>query len=296
MKRSVKSLWLLLIISLVLSFSACKKDVISLDDIPDYSGAPYVEINGGEPFFDDDEITTVAFESYSELDALGRCGVAFACLGLELAPTEERGDISSIRPSGFDYNGASNNREYDFGYIYNRCHLIGFQLAGENDNEKNLITGTYYMNVEGMLPFEDIVDDYIEETQNHVMYRVTPIFDGLNYLASGVLMEAYSVEDEGAGVEFCVYVYNVQPGIEIDYFTGRNHKVGETLTPSTPEDDEAENGGASEHYILNKNSKKFHYPDKNCSNSIKEENREEYYGSRENLVQSGYDPCGICKP
>lgn len=292
MKKQIKLLSVLLILSLLLSFTGCKKEIISLDDIPDYSDSPYVEINGNEPFFEDDEITETAYESYSELDALGRCGVAVACLGSELAPSEERGDISSIRPSGFDYNGASNNREYDFGYIYNRCHLIGFQLAGENDNEKNLITGTLYMNIEGMLPFENLVDDYIEATDNHVMYRVTPIFDGMNYLASGVLMEALSVEDDGDGVEFCIFAYNVQPGIVIDYFTGRNYKSGET--PTIP--DATEPDTELSHYILNKNSKKFHYPNKNCSDSIKEENREDYHGSRDALIEDGYTPCGTCKP
>ena len=292
MKKQIKLLSIILILSLLLSFTGCKEGIISLDDIPAYSDSPYVEINGNEPFFEDDEITATVYESYSELDALGRCGVAEACLGSELAPTEERGDISSIRPSGFDYNGASNNREYDFGYIYNRCHLIGFQLAGENDNEQNLITGTLYMNIEGMLPFENLVDDYIEATDNHVMYRVTPIFDGMNYLASGVLMEALSVEDEGDGVEFCIFAYNVQPGIEIDYFTGRNYKSGET--PTTP--DATEPDTELSHYVLNKNSKKFHYPNKNCSDSIKEENREEYHGSRDALIENGYTPCGTCKP
>ncbi len=294
MKKQVKLLSFLLIITLLLSLTGCKEGIISLDDIPAYSDSPYVEINGNEPFFEDDEITTSAYESYSELDSLGRCGVAMACLGAELAPTEDRGDISSIRPSGFDYNGASNNREYDFGYIYNRCHLIGFQLAGENDNEKNLITGTVYMNIEGMLPFENRVDDYIETSGNHVMYRVTPIFDGMNYMANGVLMEALSVEDDGKGVEFCIFAYNVQPGIEIDYFTGRNHKIGESLSPAVP--DTNETTPESNYYILNKNSKKFHYPDKNCSNSIKEENREEYHGSRDALIKEGYSSCGTCKP
>ena len=293
MKTNIKLVSLFLIISLVLSFVGCSEAaVISLDDIPSYASEPYVEINGGVPYFTDEEITDEAFEEYSPLDPLGRCGVAFACIGTEIMPTEERGDISSVTPTGWEYNGRSNNREYDFGYLYNRCHLIGFQLAGENANEKNLITGTVYMNVEGMLPFENEVDDYVEETKNHVMYRVTPIYDGYNYVASGVLMEALSVEDDGRGVQFCVYVYNVQPGIEIDYFTGRNRKVGDT---SFDEESDAPTTGEVT-YIVNKKSKKFHYPDKTCANSIGEENRLEYHGTREDAIGDGYDPCGICKP
>jgi DNA-entry nuclease len=293
MKTNIKLVSLLLIISLVLSFIGCSEAaVISLDDIPAYASAPYVEINGGVPYFTDEEITDEAFEEYSPLDPLGRCGVAFACIGTEIMPTEERGDISSVTPTGWEYNGRSNNREYDFGYLYNRCHLIGFQLAGENANELNLITGTVYMNVDGMLPFENEVDDYVEETENHVMYRVTPIYDGYNYVASGVLMEALSVEDDGRGVQFCVYVYNVQPGIEIDYFTGRNRKVGDT---SYDEESDAPTTGEIT-YIVNKKSKKFHYPDKTCANSISEENRLEYHGTREDAIGDGYDPCGTCKP
>ena len=161
----------------------------------------------------------MAFESYAELDTLGRCGVAFASVGKELMPTEDRESISDVTPSGWKYQGVSNNNRYDFvdnGYIYNRCHLIGFQLTGENANEKNLITGTRYLNIRGMLPFEDMVADYVKETGNHVMYRVTPIFGEYDLVASGVLIEGYSVEDEGDGICFCVYAYNVQPGVEIN--------------------------------------------------------------------------------
>ncbi len=294
MKNSIKYFSFTLLISFILIFTGCTEPKISLDDIPEYSNSPYVVINGGTPFFEKSEITGKAFESYSQLDAIGRCGAATASLGIELMPTEERTDISSITPSGWKYDGTSNNREYDFGYIYNRCHLIGFQLAGENANEKNLITGTAYMNVEGMLPFENMVADYIKETENHVMYRVTPIYDGYNYVASGVLMEALSVEDGGEGIEFCVYIYNVQPGIEIDYFTGRNRKQGESGNDFTED-----SGGDSQEtadYILNKNSKKFHKFDSSCVSGIKEENREEYSGTREKLLEGGYTPCGICKP
>ena len=196
-----------------------------LGDIPEYEGSPYVIINGNKPFFTSDEYTTKNFEEYSELDMLGRCGVAYANICKEIMPdaSEEREEISSIRPSGWKqkpYKGL-----VDGDYLYNRCHLIGWQLAGENANKLNLITGTRYMNVEGMLPFEDMVDDYFEvkkNENNHVLYRVTPIYEGNNLVASGVLMEAYSVEDNGEGVCFNIYVYNVQPGITIDYATGDN--------------------------------------------------------------------------
>ncbi len=192
---------------------------VDLTSIPAFDeSTPYVELNGNVPSFTEDELTTTSFESYSELDSLGRCGVAFACLGQDLMPTEERGEIGSVKPTGWHtvrYDDLISDK-----YLYNRCHLIAFMLAGENANERNLITGTRYMNVTGMLPFESEVCDYIEETGNHVMYRVTPIFDGDNLVASGVQMEAYSVEDNGAGVCFNVYCYNAQPGITIDYATG----------------------------------------------------------------------------
>ncbi|MCD7808021.1 MAG: DNA/RNA non-specific endonuclease [Erysipelotrichaceae bacterium] len=193
--------------------------VIDLDSIPDYDEDPYIEINDNIPYFTDDEITTDVFEEYTELDSLGRCGVAYANICQELMPTEKRQSIGMIKPTGWQI------AKYDFvdgQYLYNRCHLIGFQLAGENANEKNLITGTRYMNVDGMLPFENMVADYVKETDNHVLYRVTPLFDGNNLVASGVEMEAYSVEDDGEGICFNVYVYNVQPGIIIDYATGDN--------------------------------------------------------------------------
>ncbi|MBR5817272.1 MAG: DNA/RNA non-specific endonuclease, partial [Clostridia bacterium] len=231
-----------LALALIVSLLTACRPIITLDDIPDYSGAPYVEINGGKPFFTKSELTTKGFESYSELDALGRCGVAFACIGTETMPTAEREDIASVTPTGWEHNGISNNKEYDFienGYVYNRCHLIAHRLAGEDANEKNLITGTRYMNIEGMLPFEAIVSEYVKATGNHVMYRVTPIFDGLDFVARGVLMEAYSVEDSGRGVSFCIFAYNVQPGVRIDYFTGVNVLSGEPL----PEASQPSQGG-----------------------------------------------------
>ena len=191
--------------------------------IQEYDGStPYVEVNGNKTFFEDIDLTTSAFEEYSDLDGLGRCGVAYACVGRETMPTEKRGEIGQIKPTGWIQNKYEGIVDSKPPYLYNRCHLIAYCLTAENANEKNLITGTRYMNVEGMLPFEERVAKYIDDTGNHVIYRVTPNFEGANLLASGVLMEAYSVEDNGEGICFCVYCYNVQPGIEIDYRTGDN--------------------------------------------------------------------------
>lgn len=263
--------------------------VSSLEEVPAYSGSPYVEINGNQPDFSQDQETTESFESYSELDSLGRCGTAFACIGKDLMPTEDRGSISEVHPTGWV------QAEYDCvdgGSLYNRCHLIGFQLTGENANEKNLITGTRYLNVEGMLPFENLVADYIKETGNHVLYRVTPVFQGNNLVASGVTMEALSVEDAGEGVCFSVYVYNVQPGVEIDYATGESWESGDS--PESSQESAVESG--EEHYILNTNSHKFHLPSCSSVDDMSEKNREDYYGSREDLIAQGYDPCGSCHP
>lgn len=197
---------------------------VSLDSIPPYDGRPYVELDGNEPSFGEGELTETSFESYSPLDALGRCGAAYANVGQDLMPTEERGAIGQVKPTGW------HTVKYDFvdgKYLYNRCHLIGYQLTAENANRENLITGTRYLNVEGMLPFENLVADYVRETGNHVLYRVTPIFAGSDLVASGVEMEALSVEDGGAGVSFHVFAYNVQPGVEIDYATGESRLAGE---------------------------------------------------------------------
>lgn len=203
------------------------KESISLDDIPEYSGEPYVEINGNEPDFPDDGSGEESFETYSELDSLGRCGVAYASVGTDLMPTGERESISQVKPTGWQ---TVKYEHVDGKYLYNRCHLIGYQLSGENANERNLITGTRYMNVEGMLPFENMVADYVKETDCHVLYRVTPVFEGDNLLANGVQMEAYSVEDEGESISFNVFVYNVQPGVSIDYATGDNAKGDKDFT------------------------------------------------------------------
>lgn len=262
---------------------------VSLEEVPAYSGSPYVELDGNLPGFSLEERTTDSFETYSTLDALGRCGPAYACIGQDLMPTEDRESISSVRPTGWV------QAEYDFvegGSLYNRCHLIGFQLTGENANEENLITGTRYMNVEGMLPFENMVADYIKETGNHVLYRAIPFFEGENLVASGVVMEAFSVEDEGEGVCFHVYVYNVQPGVEIDYATGESWETGDSASSALESQAEEQETD----YVLNTSSKKFHRPDCPSVDSMSGKNRQEYHGTREELIAQGYEPCGSCNP
>lgn len=231
MKRGSKLLLFLLAILLSFSMLLCSCSILTdepnshipnatLDSIPEFDGeTPYVIINDNIPFFTEDEIVSKSYESYGDLDGLGRCTVCIACVGIDIMPTDDRGSISSVTPTGWV------NVEYDFisgKYLYNRCHLIGYQLTGENANRENLITGTRFMNTKGMLPFENMIADYVKETNNHVMLRVTPIFDGDNLVASGVLMEAWSVEDDGDGICFNVYIYNNQPGVIIDYATGES--------------------------------------------------------------------------
>lgn len=201
--------------------------VVTMDSLPEYAGEPYVVLYGNEPLFTEEERTkTQSYEVYEPLDFLKRCGVTEACIGPDLMPTEERGEIGMVKPSG--WHTVRYDDLVDGKYLYNRCHLIGYQLSGENTNEMNLITGTRYMNVEGMLPFENQVADYVRRTGNHVMYRVTPDFRGVEMLARGVQMEAWSVEDNGEGVCFHVYCYNVQPGVEITYLTGESRRTEET--------------------------------------------------------------------
>lgn len=273
-----------------------KKSIIDLSSIPPYIGTPYVNINGNEPFFSEEEKSnTGAFETYSNLDYLGRCGVAYANICKEIMPTEKRGEIGQIRPSG--WHTVNYHDLVDGNYLYNRCHLIGYQLAGENANEKNLITGTRYLNVEGMLPFENKVDDYVERTNNHVLYRVTPIFEGNNLVASGVLMEAYSVEDSGRGVKYCVYCYNVQPGIDINYANGDSQvSAGSNAANNEASNSLANTENVSSDYILNTNTKKFHRPDCSSVSKMKEKNKQAYSGSRQDLINQGYEPCGVCHP
>ena len=257
----------------------------SVEQVQGYNGEPYVVINENEPYFTEDELQEEAYESYSELDELGRCGAAEAVIGEELMPIEKRGSIGQIKPSGWQ---TVKYDSVDGKYLYNRCHLIGYQLTAENANEENLITGTRYMNVEGMLPFENMVADYIRETGNHVLYRVTPIFEGDNLVASGVLMEAKSVEDDGEEICYNVYVYNVQPGVEVDYATGDSWETDDAL--------DTVNGEEEGTYILNTNTKKFHSPSCSGASDIKSENKEEYTGTRTELIAQGYEPCGRCKP
>ena len=263
----------------------------------------FITLNDNVPYFTDDEkATTKAYEKYSELDSLGRCGVVIACIGRELMPKadEERGSISSVTPSGWE-QAKYDTKLIDGGYLYNRAHLIGWQLTAENANERNLITGTRYFNVDGMLPFENLVADYVKETGNHVMYRVTPDFEGNNLVATGVTMEAYSVEDNGDGIQFCVYVYNFQPGILIDYATGKSRLDDGTEIPdNSTENGEKDDTGTGESdemtYILNTSSKKFHDPDCAGAKTMKESNKQTYTGSRDDVIAEGYSPCGTCKP
>lgn len=286
----------------------------SLREIPAYSGTPYTEVNGNQPYFTEEELTTQSFETYSELDSLGRCGVAYANVGQDLMPTEPRGEIGAVKPSGWHLVKYDN---VDGKYLYNRCHLIAYMLAAENANPQNLITGTRYLNVQGMLPFETKVCDYVKNTGNHVLYRVTPIFDGDNLLADGVLMEAYSVEDAGEGICFCVFAYNVQPGIGIDYATGDNwaensetyQSAAASVTVETPvpqpETDTAvqitpESSAPQESqgitYVLNTNTMKFHYPTCSSVDDMKEKNKQIYTGSRDEVINMGYVPCKRCNP
>lgn len=289
-------------------------DAEDVDSVPEYEGDAYVTLNQNEPEFEQADMTTEAFEEYSELDDLGRCGEAYANICQEIMPTEERGAIGMVKPSG--WHTVKYNDLIDGNYLYNRCHLIGYQLAGENANEENLITGTRYLNVEGMLPFENMVADFVEETGYHVLYRVTPVYEGDDLVAVGVQIEALSVEDEGEGICFNVYCYNVQPGITIDYSDGessrsehaeeevrlaeekKEERRGDQETQASVQEKAVSGETVSEEttYILNTNTKKFHRPDCGSVDTIKEQNKKEVAQSREELIKEGYDPCGRCNP
>lgn len=268
------------------------KDRFSIKEVPKYNGKSSVAVHGNKPYFTSREKqNTNTFESYHKLDKLGRCGVAYANVSKDTMPTEARGEIGQIRPSGWHtvkYTGV-----VDGNYLYNRCHLIAYCLTAENANKKNLITGTRYMNNEGMLPYETKTAQYIDKTNNHVLYRVTPVFEGSNLVASGVLMEAYSVEDQGKGICFCTYCYNVQPGVAIDYATGDSHLSGKNNQNS-------HKSSAKEHasavYILNTNTKKFHKPDCYSVKQMSSKNRKKYKGLRKKLIKDGYSPCKNCNP
>ena len=315
-----------------------------LAQVPDYAGGTYAEVDGSVPQFAGQGITSVRaaqdyvaaavadpssgsteWEAYSQLDALGRCGVAAACVGRETMPAagEEREPIGMVRPSGWQFD------KYDFvenGYLYNRCHLLGWQLTAENANECNLITGTRFFNAQGMLPFEEEIARYVRSTGNHVLYCVTPVFKGSDAVCRGVQMEALSVEDGGAGVSFNVFCYNVQPGVGIDYATGENW-LDENGTATWNQGREASGapdaqGGASpdasaadaqgsgvsqdsgvsqalgeeREYVLNTSSRKFHLPTCDSVSTIKEKNRTYVTSTREELVAEGYTPCKACIP
>lgn len=256
-----------------------------------YDGKPYVVINDNDPDFTDADMTTTSFERYGELDGLGRCTTAFANIGKDLMPAEKRGPIGEVKPTGWQTAKYDN---VDGKYLYNRCHLIGYQLTGENANEKNLITGTRYLNVDGMLPFENMVADYIKETNNHVLYRVTPVFSGDNLVASGVQMEAESVEDNGDGILFNVYCFNAQPGIAIDYATGNSH-LDNSVTESSSQAAVSDSANVQT-YVLNTNTKKFHKESCNSAKSMDASNKKIYTGSRQEIIDMGYEACGVCKP
>ncbi len=306
-KLSYIILCVLILSSLLLSCASCSNDNngsfgyeeinVTLANgesvvVPGFSGDEHYILNGNKPCFTDAELVTKSYEKYMPLDSLGRCTQTVACIGRDIMPTEDRGDIDSVTPSGWI------QAKYDIisgKYLYNRSHLIGFQLTGENDTEENLITGTRFMN-EAMIPFENQVADYIKETDNHVMYRVTPIFVGNDLLAAGVIMEAYSVEDAGDGICFSLFLYNNQPGISIDYSTGRSW-LGEAPADSGNTDtdnDKNEENNAESKYILNTNSKKIHTSDCGNASKISEKNKQEYSDDISELIEEGYEKAGCC--
>ena len=270
--------------------SVPQQSAYDLDSLPEYDGTPYVVLNDNIPLFPEEDKTPASFEYYSDLDMLERCGPAYACVSIDTMPTEERGPIGSVKPSGWQ------TAKYDCvdgKYLYNRCHLLGFQLTGENANAENLITGTRYLNTQGMLPFENQIADYVKETGNHVLYRVTPIFHDVELVARGVQMEAWSVEDDGEGICFHVFAYNVQPGVNIHYLSGLSWAEGDEppILPTEPQE-----GQVEANYVLNTKSKKFHRPDCSGAAKISDDNRKDFTGTRESLLENGYSPCGTCKP
>lgn len=306
MKRFLKTLVPTALVCLAALTAYFQRDALfpaqsfSLETVPAYNGEPYVVLEDNQPGFDLESLPTASYESYSPLDFLGRCGAAEANVGMDLMPTEERGEIGQVKPSGWQ---TVKYDSVDGKYLYNRCHLIGYQLTGENANECNLITGTRSMNVDGMLPFENQVADYVQDTGNHVLYRVTPIFSGTELVARGVQMEAYSVEDGGEGVCFNVYVYNNQPGITIDHATGDSwlsenapNQSSDAQADSNADTNAGGESAGEETYILNTSSMKFHEPDCSGAASIKADNHQTYTGHREDLIAQGYAPCGQCNP
>lgn len=272
-------------------------DDISISNIPEYSGEDYIILNNNIPNFSDSDLTTTSFEEYSPLDSLGRCGVAFANVGTDIMPTEKRESISSVKPSG--WKSAEYPTDVIKGkYLYNRSHLIGFQLTAENANERNLITGTRYFNATLMLPYENMVADYIKETNNHVLYRVTPVFKGNNLVATGVQIEAKSVEDNGEGIEFNVFIYNIQPGITIDYATGDSALSGEEITKTEPSNTSSNpttnnsntSTSSTEKTVIrgNSNSKIYHCPGQRDYENMADSKFLVNFNSEQEAIDAGY--------
>ena len=272
---------------------------ITIDNIPAYSGDDYIILNNNIPNFSESDLTTTSFEEYAPLDDLGRCGVAYSNIGTDIMPTEKRESISSVKPSGW------HSVKYDIvegKYLYNRSHLIGYQLTAENANDRNLITGTRYFNATLMLPYENMVADYIKETNNHVLYRVTPVFEGNNLVATGVQMEAKSVEDNGEGIEFNVFVYNVQPGITIDYATGDSALSGEEITNTSSSSNSnntsnnssnttsSNNTTSTEEIIIRGNSKSkiYHCPGQRDYENMADSDYLVNFNSEEEAISAGY--------
>lgn len=293
-KKSVKYKYSIMLIAniIMIIIVACSNinvnaTTIDISNIPAYTNEASTAINNDIPYFTDAEKTTKSFETYSKLDKLGRCGVAYANISTNTMPTEKRGSIGMVKPTGWHtvkYNCIKDR------YLYNRCHLIAYELAGENANTKNLITGTRYLNITGMLPYENMVADYVKETENHVLYRVTPIFDKNNLVVNGVLIEGYSVEDSGKGICFNRYCYNVQPGIDIDYSTGNSS------LSSTAANNNSTNTTDKYAYILNTKTKKIHMPNCNAASKINDSNKKQTSESISELEKQGYTPCKICNP
>lgn len=298
--------WLVVALSLCIIFSGCaatektnagissETSIYTIKNVPKFTNEPYVELNENIPEFTaKQKKKTKSFEQYSKLDSLGRCGAAYANVGQDIMPTEERRGIGMIKPSGWHtvkYAGIVEGN-----YLYNRCHLIGYQLSGENSNTRNLITGTRYMNMEGMLPFENMVDEYVDATGNHVLYRVTPVYKGKDLVASGVQMEGWSVEDKGTGICFNVYVYNNQPGVIIDYATGASRLSKSAQKEAEDKIVETKKETGTE-YIMNTNTKKFHRPTCSSAKDISLSNKEVSKQTRAKIISQGYDPCKRCNP
>ncbi|MDD6154247.1 MAG: DNA/RNA non-specific endonuclease [Eubacteriales bacterium] len=276
------------------SSKAAAAGLSSVYRVKNYDGSPYKAVRGNKPNFKKSELKAKSVEKYGRLDSLGRCQTCFAIVSRSTMPTEKRGSIGSVKPTGWQITKYS---FVDGRYLYNRCHLIAYQLTAENANERNLITGTRYMNVDGMLPFENMVADYVKETGNHVAYKVTPIFRGDDLVAQGVHMMAQSVEDKGRGISYNIFCYNVQPGVTIDYKTGKNHLAKKSS--SSVKNNSSKSSGSSSakvKYVINKNTGVFHLPTCSSVSQMKKSNRKYVTATRKSMIASGYDPCSVCRP